>query len=81
MYTPGIVTGGVEDNAARQMREREHRKEANARTDSIMNELRDALSTATLGDSTGMIDAKELMKKLEGMLEAQSNSSDARQEV
>jgi hypothetical protein len=81
MYTPGIVTGGVEDNDVRQMREREHRNEANARTDCIMKELRDALSTATSGDSTGMIDAKELMKKLEGMLEAQRNSSDARQEV
>ena len=81
MYTPGIVTSGVEDNAARQMREWEHRKEANARTDNIMKELRNAISNATSGDSAGMIDANDLMKKLEGMLEAQSNISDARQEV
>jgi len=81
MYTPG-VTGGVEDNAARQMREREYRKDANARTDSIMRELRDEISAAmSRDDSTGMIDGKDLMKKLEGILGAQSNINDARQEV
>ena len=67
IYSPGIVfgVGGAEDNGARQMRERELRREANADVVRRMVGLRDAIATTA---ATGTVDAKELMKKLDEMM-------------
>lgn len=67
MYSPGIVfgVGGAEDNGARQMRERELRKEASADAVQRMVGLRDAIAAAA---ATGTVNANELMKKLDEMM-------------
>ena len=67
MYSPSIVfgVGGAEDNGARQMRERELRREASADAVRRMAGLRDAIAAAA---ATGTVDANELMKKLDKMM-------------
>jgi hypothetical protein len=67
MYSPGIVfgVGGAEDNGARQMRERELRKEASADAVRRMVGLRNAIAAAA---ATGTVDANELMKKMDEMM-------------
>jgi hypothetical protein len=67
IYSPGnVAVVGAEDNAVRQMRERELRKEASADAEKRMTELRDAI--AAFAGAKGKVDAKELMKKLDEMV-------------
>ncbi len=67
IYSPGIVfgVGGAEDNSARQMRERELRREGSTDAMRRMAGLRDAIAAAA---ATGTVDANELMKKLDEMM-------------
>ncbi|KAL3809010.1 hypothetical protein ACHAXA_000290 [Cyclostephanos tholiformis] len=68
IYSPGIVfgVGGAEDNGARQMRERELRREADADAVRRIAGIRDAIESTK--DSMGMVDANDLMKKFEEIM-------------
>ena len=75
LFSPGITTPGTdrvvegEDNAVRQMRERELKKNASAESAKKMTEFKKFI--ATNKDGSGKVDAFRLMKQLEKMMEEQ----------
>jgi len=71
LFSPGITTGSKvvegEDNGVRQMRERELRKDASAEGIQKMKDVKKLL--ASKKDKSGKVDAYEMMKLLEKMME------------
>eukprot|EP00584_Thalassiosira_punctigera_P005026 CAMPEP_0172534676 /NCGR_PEP_ID=MMETSP1067-20121228/6951_1 /TAXON_ID=265564 ORGANISM="Thalassiosira punctigera, Strain Tpunct2005C2" /NCGR_SAMPLE_ID=MMETSP1067 /ASSEMBLY_ACC=CAM_ASM_000444 /LENGTH=364 /DNA_ID=CAMNT_0013319491 /DNA_START=158 /DNA_END=1252 /DNA_ORIENTATION=+ len=72
LFSPGITAPGSkvaegEDNGLRQMRERELRKEASADANRKMKDLKKLI--AAKKDASGKVDANEMMKMLERLME------------